>query len=320
MATTTTHAANSCTGEGEGFRGSLLSSLKVPLRQNSKKERQRVTLTRRRQTEQLNSAARRLQSSASSVAASALLVPSLLLPLVRVTREAALLGDVRDLDARVVDLAGAPPPRQHLAVGPHPLAVVPARHHHPELERARRRLPRAPRRPVVARHEPPVGRTHLHALLKRKQAPFLFQSNSFIQPRSFLRRHVRVVELIHRSAAFVRAPVPYLRDVYGDDVGLPALVEEPDGEVAGGRGRSVAPLLHPHRQVSVLVLARHPAVVSHRRPVGWAFPVAIHSNFLYTPYVMCFFWFTSCTRRRLRGVLRGVGPCRGAPWPRTRCC
>nr|ACR36286.1 unknown [Zea mays] len=271
MATTTTHAANSCTGEGEGFRGSLLSSLKVPLRQNSKKERQRVTLTRRRQTEQLNSAARRLQSSASSVAASALLVPSLLLPLVRVTREAALLGDVRDLDARVVDLAGAPPPRQHLAVGPHPLAVVPARHHHPELERARRRLPRAPRRPVVARHEPPVGRTHL-------------------------------------------------RDVYGDDVGLPALVEEPDGEVAGGRGRSVAPLLHPHRQVSVLVLARHPAVVSHRRPVGWAFPVAIHSNFLYTPYVMCFFWFTSCTRRRLRGVLRGVGPCRGAPWPRTRCC
>jgi hypothetical protein len=56
-------------------------------------------------------------------------------------------------------------------------------------------------------------------------------------------------------------------------------LEEPDGEVARARGRGVAPLIHPHRQVPVLVLARHPAQVSHHHPVGWAFPVAILSNF-----------------------------------------
>ena len=47
----------------------------------------------------------------------------------------------------------------------------------------------------------------------------------------------------------------YLRDVDGDDVRLAALVEEPDGQLAGG----AALLLHPHREVPVRVLARHPA-------------------------------------------------------------
>jgi hypothetical protein len=194
-------------------------------------------------------------------------VPSLLPLVLRVTREAALLGDVRDLDARVVDLAGAPPPRQHLAVGPHPLAVVPARHHHPELERARRRLPRAPRRPVVARHEPPVGRTHLHSskesrLLFFISIQFIHSAPNFPSETRTCRRTDPAIQV-----GCVRAcTVPYLRDVYGDDVGLPALVEEPDGEVAGG----MAPVLHPHRQVPVLVLARHPAVVcSQPSSSGW---------------------------------------------------
>jgi hypothetical protein len=39
-----------------------------------------------------------------------------------------------------------------------------------------------------------------------------------------------------------------------------------------------------------------------------------------TAQLLLCFWFTSCTRRRRRGVLGGVGPCRGAPWPQTRCC
>ena len=70
---------------------------------------------------------------------------------------------------------------------------------------------------------------------------------------------------------------PYLRDVDGDDVGLAALVEEPDGEVA----RSAALVLHPHRQVPVLVLARHPAhawrwqnsAIIVLSGLGWVFDV-----------------------------------------------
>jgi hypothetical protein len=93
-------------------------------------------------------------------------------PVVRVAGEASLLRDVIYLDAGVVYLAGAPPPRQHLALGPDPLAVVPARDHHPELKRTRRRLARAPRRAVVARHELPVGRPGL--FFKIIPQPILF--------------------------------------------------------------------------------------------------------------------------------------------------
>jgi hypothetical protein len=47
----------------------------------------------------------------------------------------------------------------------------------------------------------------------------------------------------------------YRCDVDGNDVGLAALVQEPDGQVA----RWPAPLLDAYRQVAVRVLARHPA-------------------------------------------------------------
>jgi hypothetical protein len=88
-------------------------------------------------------------------------VAGLLLPLVRVAGEAAFLGDVSDLDPRVVDLAGAPPPRQDLPVGPHPLPVVAAGHHQPHLQRPRRRVRHAPRRSVLPRHELPARRPNL---------------------------------------------------------------------------------------------------------------------------------------------------------------
>jgi len=48
--------------------------------------------------------------------------------------------------------------------------------------------------------------------------------------------------------------VAYRGDVDGDDVGLAALVEEPDGQLA----RRPALLLHADRQVAVRVLARDP--------------------------------------------------------------
>ena len=57
--------------------------------------------------------------------------------------------------------------------------------------------------------------------------------------------------------------VAYLGDVDGDDVGLAALVEEPDGELAG----RAAPLLHPHREVLALVLARYPAHAHQHRQI-----------------------------------------------------
>ena len=84
-----------------------------------------------------------------------------LLPLVRVAGVAPFLRDVGYLHPGVVDAAGLPPSRQHLRLRPHPLAVVPAGHHQPQLQRPRRRLRRAPRRPVAPRHEPPVGRPDL---------------------------------------------------------------------------------------------------------------------------------------------------------------
>jgi hypothetical protein len=80
------------------------------------------------------------------------------LPLARVAEVAPFLRDVGDLHPGVIDAAGLPPARQHLRLRPHPLAVVATGHHQPELQR---RLRRAPRRPVVPRHEPPVGRPHL---------------------------------------------------------------------------------------------------------------------------------------------------------------
>ena len=89
------------------------------------------------------------------------------LPLARVAGVAPFLRDVGDLHPGVVDAAGLPPPRQHIRLRPHPLAVVPAGHHQPELQRPRRRLRRAPRRPVLPRHEPPVGRPHLRASDKK---------------------------------------------------------------------------------------------------------------------------------------------------------
>jgi hypothetical protein len=83
------------------------------------------------------------------------------LPLVRVAEVAPFPRDVGDLHPGVVDAAGLPPARQHLQLRPHPLAVIATCHHQPELQRPRRRLRRAPRRPMVPRHEPPVGRPHL---------------------------------------------------------------------------------------------------------------------------------------------------------------
>nr|BAJ98957.1 predicted protein [Hordeum vulgare subsp. vulgare] len=95
-------------------------------------------------------------SSSSWLASSSSVVTSP--PLLRVAGEAGFLGDVGDLHAGVVDLAGAPPARQDLPVGPDPLPVVSAGHHRPELQRPRRRQARAPRRPVVACQGPPARR------------------------------------------------------------------------------------------------------------------------------------------------------------------
>ena len=77
-------------------------------------------------------------------------------PVLWITRETAFLGDVGDLNTHVVDRPGSPLGRQDRLRRPHPLAVVAARHHNPELQRSGRRPARAPDRTVVPAHEPPV--------------------------------------------------------------------------------------------------------------------------------------------------------------------
>jgi hypothetical protein len=99
------------------------------------------------------------------------------LPLLRVTGVAPFLCDIADLHPGIVDSADLPPARQHLPLRPHPLAVVAAGDHQPELQRPRRRVARAPRRPVVTRHEPPARRTRLLKANTRDEFRIHPQSN-----------------------------------------------------------------------------------------------------------------------------------------------
>jgi hypothetical protein len=215
------------------------------------------------------------------------------LPLLRVTGVAPFLCDVGDLHPGVVDSADLPPARQHLPLRPHPLAVVAAGDHKPELQRPRWRLACAPRRPVVTRHEPPVRRTRLAKANRR--VDFRIHTNSNVA-RCF------------RSSLFEKekekridknpGELAYRCDVDGNDVGLAALVQEPDGQVA----RRPAPLLDAHRQVAARVLARHPAHESkfsrycsgqEKKQNGQRDSDGRDQRHLL---------YTSCTRRRRRGA------------------
>ncbi|KAE8814285.1 hypothetical protein D1007_08349 [Hordeum vulgare] len=138
---------------------------------------------------------------------------------------AGVCGDVGDAQAGVVDRAGLPLGGEHHAVGAQPLAAGARGDHEPEPQWTDRHPRRAPHR-----------RGHL--------AP------GHVLPRRLRRRGL--------VASATGSVVDRLGELDGGDVGLAALVEEAEGEVAP---LPAARLLYFNRQVLALVRAGYPPEV-----------------------------------------------------------